>query len=354
MPIVPEQWELIEREAFRSQERPVDLRIALVGAAVVTGPLFIGVALGNSMLALMCSLGGLNTALAMSQGNRRQLARWGLLALGGGTLGVAVATLTHGSEWLAVVTTLIWSVAWGMLRAGGPSATMAGFVVTAVFVVVNGLHSASDGPLAITLVYALGAVVALLTMLIPTPRLPAVWPPGGDAPLIDSVSTAFRKGGVVRRHAVRVGCVVAIGTAVYQSFHLDYGYWMPLTALAVLQPDAHGTWVKSLQRALGTVLGATLAAGVSVVTHDVWILVLTVLIASGAMFALRDKGYHWMVMMLTPTALLMISVAKFHGWSIAAIRVGNTALGILLALSAVGICSFARTLAGKKRRCAPS
>ncbi|MHB8319919.1 MAG: FUSC family protein [Acidimicrobiales bacterium] len=347
---MPEQWELIEREAFRSQERSIDLRIALVGAVLVTGPLLIGVALGKSMLGLMCSLGGLNTALAMSEGNRRQLARWGALALGGGTLGVATASVVQDSEWLSVAAALIWCLAWSMLRAGGPSATMVGFVVSAVFIVTNGLHSSSPGSFAVSLVYALGAAAALLVMLAPTPRASDTPTSGDRVPLITSVVKAIRAGGVVRFSALRVGVVVALSVALYQSFHLSYGYWMPLTALAVMQPDAHGTWVKSLQRAVGTVLGAILAASVAVVSRDVWILVVAVLVVSGAMFALRDKGYHWMVSMLTPTVLLMISVVKFQGWKLAALRVANTALGIALALSAVGLTDLVRRFTSSRAR----
>ena len=42
-----------------------------------------------------------------------------------------------------------------------------------------------------------------------------------------------------------------------QAFHrlidLPHGYWVPLTTLAILQPTEHGTLVRSLQRAAGTV-----------------------------------------------------------------------------------------------------
>jgi uncharacterized membrane protein YccC len=49
---------------------------------------------------------------------------------------------------------------------------------------------------------------------------------------------------------------------------------------------------------------------------------------------MRERSYHWFVMLITPTALLMISSVFYSGLGLAGYRVLNTALGILIALAA--------------------
>ena len=49
---------------------------------------------------------------------------------------------------------------------------------------------------------------------------------------------------------------------------------------------------------------------------------------------MRERSYHWFVMLITPTALLMISSVFYSGVELAGYRVLNTALGILIALAA--------------------
>jgi uncharacterized membrane protein YccC len=49
---------------------------------------------------------------------------------------------------------------------------------------------------------------------------------------------------------------------------------------------------------------------------------------------MRERNYHWFVMLITPTALLMISSVFYSGLELAGYRVLNTVLGILIALAA--------------------
>jgi hypothetical protein len=80
-----------------------------------------------------------------------------------------------------------------------------------------------------------------------------------------------------------------------------------------------------------------LVAIIASLTHNETALIVLTFIASGGLFALRDRGYQWLVMLLTPTALLMISTVDFQGWSVAISRVLDTAIGIAVALIAMAI-----------------
>jgi uncharacterized membrane protein YccC len=60
-------------------------------------------------------------------------------------------------------------------------------------------------------------------------------------------------------YALRTGVAAGIATAIWQTWHLDRGLWIAISAVVVIQPDRHATTAKSLNRVIGTVLGAVTA-----------------------------------------------------------------------------------------------
>ncbi len=56
-------------------------------------------------------------------------------------------------------------------------------------------------------------------------------------------------------------------------------------------------------------------------------------IAAFGLFALFARGYFWLVVLLTPTALLTVSAVDYQGVAVALERAGWTALGIALGLA---------------------
>ncbi len=58
------------------------------------------------------------------------------------------------------------------------------------------------------------------------------------------------------RHAVRVSVAVGAAFAISSLFHLPQGYWSVFTAVIVVQTSIGGTITASLERLLGTVVGA--------------------------------------------------------------------------------------------------
>jgi hypothetical protein len=51
------------------------------------------------------------------------------------------------------------------------------------------------------------------------------------------------------------------------------------------------------------------------------------------LYALRERGYFWLVVMVTPTALLMLSAVAFEGDTVAFDRVSNSFIGIVIGLA---------------------
>ena len=138
---------------------------------------------------------------------------------------------------------------------------------------------------------------------------------------------------LLRAHAVRLASIVAATTLLYQSLGLEHGYWVPLTVLAVLQPEERASDVRAVQRAAGTLVGTAVIALLTIATGDEWLMVAGQGIAAFWLFALLSRGYFWLVVLITPTALLTISAVDYQGVAVAAERAAWSALGIVLGLA---------------------
>jgi hypothetical protein len=318
-------------EAFRIQEHGIDWRSGVAGALAAAGPLAVGLAVGDTVAGLTAAIGGLNTALAVPRAGPRARLWWGGLCALGTAGSLAMADWFDGQTWTLVLATLVWVGGWAFFRAAGPTGALTGFAICAVFAIVAGLPP--DGVALGTklLWYAAGAGPGLLLM---------VWARSGPEPTrhpVRDALRAYRHGlmhdGALRAHALRLAVAVSIGTVLYRAIDLPHGYWVALTTLAILQPGEHATRVRALQRAIGTLGGAGLIILITLITGDRWVLVACAAAAAFWLYALDDRSYFWLVVMLTPTALLMLSVVDFQGDEIGLERVANSTLGIVVGLA---------------------
>jgi hypothetical protein len=221
----------------------------------------------------------------------------------------------------------------------GPSGHLTGFVIGAIFVITNGIPTETLDVGERVLWFGLGSVAGVALMVVAyahdaLPRSPSRAPLGvvlgrGAAQLRRAIAGDAR----LRGHALRLASIVAAMTLLYQLLDLEHGYWVPLTILAVLQPEEHASDVRALQRAAGTLVGTALIALLAVATGDEWAMVAAQGVAAFGLFALLARGYFWLVVLLTPTALLTVNAVDFQGVAVAFERAGWSALGIVLGLA---------------------
>ena len=318
------------REAFRTEERRVDWLSGLAGALAAVGPLVIGLAVDEPTAGFTAALGGLNVALCVPRADLRARLWWGSLAVLGSAAAVVVARVASKGDARLALLSFAWVAVWAFFRAAGPSGALLGFANSAVFVVVAGLPTTA--PLGEQLTwFALGAVPGLVLMVLARRRPERSIPVGLEA--LRKVRSAPRHDSALRAYAMRLAVSVGAGSLLYRLVDLPHGYWVPLTTLAILQPTDHGTAVRSLQRVAGTLLAAVLIAGVLLATDSPWLLVACAAATTFLLYALDERGYFWLVVLLTPTVLLMISAIDFEGDTVALDRVADTALGIVIGVA---------------------
>jgi hypothetical protein len=322
-------WDLM-REAFRTERRGIDWRSGVAGALAAVGPLALGMAIDTPVAGLVAAVGGLNTVLCVPRTDLRARLWWGSLAVLGGAAALLLGGAGSHSDAGLVALTVVWVGFWAFFRAAGPTGAVLGFANSAVFVVMAGLPATASLGERVGW-YALGAVPGLALMVAARRR----WgrPVASGRAALQRVCAALFHDHVLRAHAMRLALAAGGGTLLYRLADLPHGYWVPLTTLAILQPTERGTLIRSVQRAAGTLVAAALILAVTLGTDERWPLLACAATTALLLYAIDERGYFWLVVLITPTALLMISAVDFQGDTVALDRVADSMVGIVIGLA---------------------
>jgi uncharacterized membrane protein YccC len=134
------------------------------------------------------------------------------------------------------------------------------------------------------------------------------------------------------RHALRLAVTSAVAVVVGNTTALGHGYWVTLTVVVIMKPTFGVTFVRGLQRVVGTVLGALLAAVLTgVVGHDVAMLAILAAL-SVLTFSLMPLNYGLYALFLTPLVILMLEMGQPSSLSAALDRARDTVIGGALSL----------------------
>ena len=110
-----------------------------------------------------------------------------------------------------------------------------------------------------------------------------------------------------------------------------FATWVTITVIVILQPYTGVTFTRAVQRVIGTVLGALLAAGLGTYFHDPRAILVIATVFVACCVALMPLNYAAFSVFLTPTFVLLAE-ASAGEWDLAGTRVLNTLLGGALAL----------------------
>jgi uncharacterized membrane protein YccC len=107
-----------------------------------------------------------------------------------------------------------------------------------------------------------------------------------------------------------------------------------MTSIIVLQPYTGETVRKSSQRVAGTVAGAVLAAVLASALHSQWAMLSVIAVCASFAVALYAVDYAWFCFFLTPT-IVLLTMPHLRDWRFAAVRMGMTGFGALIAVAAM-------------------
>jgi uncharacterized membrane protein YccC len=152
--------------------------------------------------------------------------------------------------------------------------------------------------------------------------------------LFEPVRSHITFNSVIFRHALRVAAVASLGTAISVRMDLAHGFWLPMTALVVLQPEYGGTLSRAVQRSAGTVAGALLAGVLLVTLHGTIAFELAIAALLFATFFLLRRHYGQAMAFMTPLIILLVGFNGADPWLDVVDRILYTLAGAAAALIA--------------------
>jgi uncharacterized membrane protein YccC len=263
--------------------------------------------------------------------------RWQLLCAPIVGICAAVGVLSSQNVVAAVAMMAVVAAACGYLVSVSLRLAIAGLTFTLALLIAQGLLLDSNEVDRALLLGTCGGLLQALTAAIAWLLWDREREPFRFGPAIRESVVALRANLSLRRssmrHAIRFGAALAIGVAIYRLAGFDdHGYWVPLTILFVLKPEASQTAERIAMRAAGTVIGLVLATLLAELLGDDVIPVTIVLMAAAACaYALLAIEYALFTTAITVYVVLLTDTLGSSAFDAVEERGLGTALGILVA-----------------------
>lgn len=160
---------------------------------------------------------------------------------------------------------------------------------------------------------------------------------GRPAPLGVRASRVARNvalAGTSWRYGLRLALCVGIAQALVSLVPVPRSYWVALTITFVLKPDFGSVFSRALLRALGTVVGLVVAAGVLTQVPRGWWDVPVMLLLAPLIPLFTPRGYGYQTAAITPVILLLSDTLNHEGGDLLAPRLVDSLMGCAIALVA--------------------
>ncbi|MGW1667440.1 FUSC family protein [Streptomyces sp. NPDC002324] len=160
---------------------------------------------------------------------------------------------------------------------------------------------------------------------------------GGPAPLGVRAARVARNvalSGASWRYGLRLALCIGIAQALVSLVPVPRSYWVALTITFVLKPDFGSVFSRALLRALGTVVGLVVAAGILAEVPRGWWDVPVMLLLAPLIPVFTPRGYGYQTAAITPVILLLSDVLNHQGTGLLVPRLVDSLMGCAIALVA--------------------
>ena len=224
------------------------------------------------------------------------------------------------------------AVAAALLARGRTKWANTGTFTAITFAVGAGLPGPSVEAAAVRLSYSLlGALLALLGVCMH--RLASSR--GSLTSQANAAPGQPMSGSEALRSAALLGVVSGLGFAIGDVLGLPRDFWVVITIITSVRPSVSLTISFTSMMAIGTVIGAFVAAAITLETGDVYVLLPLLFVFAVLMFASRGVNFGLVQVFLTPFIIILINILYPGDWYFAFYRILEVVIGVVLAITAV-------------------
>jgi uncharacterized membrane protein YccC len=139
-------------------------------------------------------------------------------------------------------------------------------------------------------------------------------------------------GRIAWEFTIRLMLCTGVAAVASEVLPLSRSYWLVLTVGIILKPDFGSVFARAVQRGVGTIVGAVLAAVIlALVPYGPWLLLPFGVLAALLPYA-KARNFGLMATFLTPLVVLLIDLLDVGGWHLAEARLVDTALASVVVL----------------------
>lgn len=137
------------------------------------------------------------------------------------------------------------------------------------------------------------------------------------------------------RHSLRVAVIVMLGVLLTKILPLNHGYWLTVTATLIMQPSFGTTWLRAIERVVGSVAGSAFAAALGLIFQSPLAVAIALFPLTATTMALRTVNYTLYIFFLTPQFVMVAGLGDpgANEFMLTVYRVIDTLIGGALALA---------------------
>ena len=153
-------------------------------------------------------------------------------------------------------------------------------------------------------------------------------------PLLATLRQHLSKDSPLFRHCVRLALVMVLGYAVGRLLSVQNVYWIMLTVVVIMRPTYVQSRERSVQRTVGTLMGAVVAGGIVTLTDNPTVYAVVGATAMPFVFLYLERNYRLAAFFVTLNLVFTYALLKPDAYTVIAYRVVDTLIGAALAFAA--------------------
>jgi uncharacterized membrane protein YccC len=136
------------------------------------------------------------------------------------------------------------------------------------------------------------------------------------------------------RHSLRFAVAMVFAYVLGTYLDIQNTYWILMSVVVIMRPNYGLTKERSKDRIIGTLIGAAVAIGIVLLTHNVIVYGILAIISLTFAFALLQQNYKSAAAFITLTIIFMYSLINPNAFEVIQYRVIDTVIGAVIAILA--------------------
>ncbi|MXV37396.1 hypothetical protein GO491_01700 [Flavobacteriaceae bacterium Ap0902] len=149
----------------------------------------------------------------------------------------------------------------------------------------------------------------------------------GEDYSIRGLKESFKLSSPHLRHSIRLTVSMISGYLIGVLLEVHNPYWIMLTIVVIMRPSYGLTKERSVKRVSGTVVGTLIAAGIVLLTSQIYIHMAVALISMVFGFSLISRNYFWAAVCITLYVIFAFSLILPDQWGVIQYRLIDTVIG---------------------------